>query len=122
MRMRVEGKRLPKGATDWKRVDALSDGDIARAAKGDPAARPLTKKERARMKRMPLAKQVRRSFGFTQEQFAQAFGLSLATIRDWEQGRSKPDQSSRTLLFLIQTIPQQVCTVLRERRRRTVSA
>ena len=122
MRMRIDGKRLPKGKTDWKKIDALSDEDIARAAKGDSAARPLTRTELARMKRVPLPKQVRRSLGFTQEQFAQAFGLSLATIRDWEQGRSKPDQSSRTLLFLIQTIPEQVSAALKERRRKTVPA
>jgi putative transcriptional regulator len=120
--MRIDGKRLPKGKTDWKKIDALSDEDIARAAKGDPAARPLTKRELARMKRVPLPKQVRRSLGFTQEQFAHAFGLSVATVRDWEQGRSKPDQSSRTLLFLIETIPQQVSAALKERRRKTVSA
>jgi putative transcriptional regulator len=122
MRMRIDGKRLPKGKTNWNRIDSLSDEDIARCAQGDPAARSLTKRELARMKPVPLVKQVRRSLGFTQEQFAQAFDLSLSTIRDWEQGRSKPDQSSRTLLFLIEAIPQQVNAALKERRRKTVPA
>jgi putative transcriptional regulator len=122
MKMRIDGKHIPRGKTNWKRIDALSDDDIARCAQGDPTARPLTKMELARMKRAPLVKRLRRSLGFTQQQFAQRFGLSLATIRDWEQGRSKPDQSSRTLLFLIAAIPQQVNAALKDRRRKTVPA
>jgi putative transcriptional regulator len=98
MRMRIDGKRLPRGKTNWNRIDSLSDEDIARCARGDPAARSLTKRELARI------------------------DLSLSTIRDWEQGRSKPDQSSRTLLFLIEAIPQQVNAALKERRRKTVPA
>ena len=121
-KMRIDGKRLPKGKTNWNRTDSLSDEDIARCAQRDPAARPLTKRELARMKPVPLVKRVRRNLGFTQEQFAQAFDLSLATVRDWEQGRSKPDQSSRTLLFLIEAIPQQVNAALKARRRKSVPA
>jgi uncharacterized protein (DUF4415 family) len=34
-----------RGKTDWKRVDALTDGDIAAAVKSDPAAAPILDKK-----------------------------------------------------------------------------
>ncbi len=37
----------------------------------------------------------------TQDQFARRFGFSPGTVRDWEQGRRKPDGAARVLLFLI---------------------
>ena len=37
----------------------------------------------------------------TQNQFARRFGFSPGTVRDWEQGRRKPDGAARVLLFLI---------------------
>ena len=34
-------EKLPPGRTDWAKVDALTDEDIARAAVNDPDAAPL---------------------------------------------------------------------------------
>jgi putative transcriptional regulator len=51
----------------------------------------------------------------TQEELCERFGLSLATLRDWEQGRTEPDHASRTLLKLIARIPRQVEQALAEK-------
>jgi putative transcriptional regulator len=48
--------------------------------------------------------------GLSQEQFAAAFGVSLGTVRNWEQGRRTPDGPARVLLTVIEKSPR---TVLR---------
>lgn len=37
--VRYSRKRLPKGKTDWARVDAMTDKDVKRRAASDPDAR-----------------------------------------------------------------------------------
>ena len=39
--------------------------------------------------------------GLTQEEFAAAIGVNLATYRQWEHGRRKPSGPARTLLKLL---------------------
>lgn len=101
-------KNLPKGRTDWKALGKLSDKEIERRANSDPDSKPLTDKERRTLPRSPRSKIIRMALGMTQEEFAKNFELSLATVRDWEQGRSEPDSQAATLLKLIERIPNQV--------------
>ncbi|MEW6742689.1 MAG: helix-turn-helix domain-containing protein [Planctomycetota bacterium] len=108
MKMHLDPNDPNAGKTDWDRVDALTDEEIQSQAAADVDARPLTKEELASMERLPDVKRIRQSLGMTQEVFAATFHLSLSTVRDWEQGRFAPDQSARTLLRLIATIPNQV--------------
>ena len=56
--------------------------------------------------------EVRERLHLTQEQFALAFGLDAATLRNWEQGRSEPDRASRNLLAIIATDPGAVVGLL----------
>lgn len=44
---------------------------------------------------------IRRKLGLSQDTFAQRYGLTAARIRDWEQGRSKPDSAARAYLLVI---------------------
>jgi putative transcriptional regulator len=46
-------------------------------------------------------KGIRRKLGLSQEAFAQRYGLTAARVRDWEQGRSKPDSAARAYLIVI---------------------
>jgi len=41
---------------------------------------------------------LRRFVGLTQVQFARAMGISVHTLRDWEQGRRRPDGPAVALL------------------------
>ena len=40
----------------------------------------------------------RRRYGLTQEQLAAGLGISVRTLRDWEQGRRQPQGPARALL------------------------
>lgn len=55
---------------------------------------------------------VRRGLGLTQAAFAAKFGFSLASVRDWEQRRRRPDRSARLLLKLVEREPDAVARVL----------
>ncbi len=57
-------------------------------------------------------KAIRVKTGMTQEAFAHRFGFSLAAVRDWEQGRRKPEQAARTLLLVIDYNPTVVTEAL----------
>lgn len=58
-------------------------------------------------------REVRTKMGLSQAQFATKFGLPPATLRNWEQGRSRPDASTRVLLAVIAKHPEAVEDVLR---------
>lgn len=100
------GEALPRGQTDWRQLDAMSDDEIMRAALSDPDAQPLTPQQLARMRRVSRVKMLRQRLGMTQEAFAQAFHLPITTLRDWEQHRSRPDAPARALLLAIERDPE----------------
>ena len=58
-------------------------------------------------------REVRTKFGLSQAQFATKFGFPPATLRNWEQGRSRPDAPARVLLAVIAKHPEAVEDVLR---------
>jgi putative transcriptional regulator len=59
-------------------------------------------------------REVRQKMGLSQAQFATKFGLPPATLRNWEQGRARPDAPTRVLLAVIAKHPEAVEEVLRE--------
>jgi putative transcriptional regulator len=58
-------------------------------------------------------RKVRTKMGLSQAQFATKFGFPPATLRNWEQGRSRPDAPTRVLLAVIAKHPEAVEDVLR---------
>ena len=44
----------------------------------------------------------------TQEAFAKAFGFTFAAVREWEQGRKRPERPARALLAVIRANPEAV--------------
>jgi putative transcriptional regulator len=57
---------------------------------------------------------IRHRLELSQNEFAARFGFSLAAVREWEQGRRRPEQAARTLLLVINRNPEIVSTVLEE--------
>lgn len=55
----------------------------------------------------------RRKLGMTQKDFARNFGVSLDTVRNWEQGRRHPEGPARMLLAVIERNPKAMLEVVR---------
>jgi len=53
-------------------------------------------------------KAIRARRGLTQEEFCIRYGLSVASLRDWEQGRFSPDPTARAYLTIIDRAPEAV--------------
>jgi putative transcriptional regulator len=91
--MTTFGKRLLKAA---KEARAIARGEAA----------PST--YRIHVPADINVKQLRRRLRLSQAEFAQRFGFTPARIRDWEQGRSKPDGAVRAYLLVIEREPRAV--------------
>lgn len=88
-------------ATDWQKIDAMTDADIARQIASNPDAAPD----------MALAldvRAIRRAAGMTQAEFAAAYEFSIRTVQEWERGAKKPSGSARTLLRAIKADPEAI--------------
>ena len=51
---------------------------------------------------------LRKKLDLTQKQFAKIFGVSLSTLRNWEQGRRRPEGPAMVLLNVIKQEPEAV--------------
>ncbi len=100
-------------ATDWSKVDALTDAQIRAAALADPDAQPLAAIDAARLKKLVNVKKLRERLGQTQEAFALTYRIPLGTLRDWEQRRKHPDAPARAYLAVIAQDPERVAALLR---------
>lgn len=57
---------------------------------------------------------IRRNLGLTQAEFAAKFGISLHTLRKWEQEGREPEGPARTYLTVIERDPVAVERALRQ--------
>lgn len=57
-------------------------------------------------------RKIRRRLGLSQEAFAQKYGFALSAVRDWEQGRRRPERSARILLKVVDKEPEAVSRAL----------
>jgi putative transcriptional regulator len=49
---------------------------------------------------------LRERFGLTQDKFAHLVGISVGTLRNWEQGRRRPEGPARVLLRIASVHPE----------------
>jgi len=86
--------------TDWARVDATTEAEIKRQAAFDDAE--------AAKDAAAWVRRVRRRAGLSQAEFARRIGISVATVRGWEQGKLVPQGAARALLRVIDRVPEAV--------------
>ncbi|MGE0421874.1 MAG: helix-turn-helix domain-containing protein [Reyranellaceae bacterium] len=91
--------RKALAATDWRKIDAMTDGRIARQIAANPDAAPD-------MAPLIDVRAIRRATGLSQAQFAAAYEFSLRTVQEWERGAKKPSGPARTLLRAIKADPE----------------
>jgi DNA-binding transcriptional regulator YiaG len=120
-------RALRAGGVSLKRAHAvlerLAEGGSAAvevAEEGEVVARLEDLGVAARALRHPevSVREVRTRLGLSQAEFALSFGLELDTVRNWEQGRNRPDPAMRVLLAIIERRPEIVRAVLTEPTRR----
>jgi len=73
------------------------------------------KRAPARVHRVPPdvdVRAIRTKLGLSQDAFAARFGFSVRAVREWEQGRRRPEQAARTLLLVIAHDPAAVTAAL----------
>src|SRR5262245_54970873 len=56
----------------------------------------------------PDVRDVRSRFGLSQPKFAALMGISVGTLRNWEQGRRQPEGSAKVLLRIVSRHPEAV--------------
>ena len=62
---------------------------------------------------VPDVRVIREALGMSQQAFASAYRIPLATLKGWEQGRRHPDATASAYLSVIARLPQQARDVLR---------
>ena len=96
--------------------------DIARQVAENPDAAPIpTIKQRlvrlARSTKMPARRKIkliRRYLRMSQSQFAEAYGIPVRTLQNWEAGRREPEDGILSYLSVIADMPDQVRRSLRK--------
>lgn len=91
--------RKALAATDWRKIDAMTDAKIARQIAANPDAAPD-------MAPAIDVRAIRRVTGMSQSQFATTYDFSLRTVQEWERGAKKPSGPARTLLRAIKADPE----------------
>ena len=59
-----------------------------------------------------IVREIRKSTNLSQEKFGNLFHISVGTLRNWEQGRRRPDGPAAALLIEIKNDPRHVIAAL----------
>ena len=95
---------FPEGRVDSSRVDATSDEEIQDQINQD--------NQEAMADMGEYIRGVRARVGMTQREFANRIGISVDTLRNWEQGRRFPTGTARALLRIIDKAPEAAVAAL----------
>ena len=93
--------------------DELFDEMISSVREGGAILRGEISPSRAFSIEGPDIKEIRRGYQLSQDQFAALLGISVGTLRNWEQGRRTPEGPARVLLQVAAKHPEAVWDVVR---------
>ena len=93
--------------------DALFNELMASVREGGAILRDETKPSRTFAVEEPDIKRIRTNYQLSQWQFAALLGISVKTLRNWEQGRRRPEGPARVLLQIAAKHPDVVWDVVR---------
>jgi putative transcriptional regulator len=96
---------------DHAKIAATTEADIARyqIEDGEDPNAPLPP-----FRATPNVRAIRATLRMTQEEFARAIGVPVATVRNWEQFRTGMDPAVRSLLRAVEREPAAVLRALAE--------
>ena len=95
-------------------VDSIRESGAIRRGRALPS--------RAFVAHCPNIKRIRTNYRLSQDQFAAMLGISVGTLRNWEQGRRTPEGPARVLLQVAASHPDAVLDVVRPASRRQASS
>lgn len=95
---------LEFGRIDPARVDATTEEEIARQIAADEA--------HAMQDAAQFARRVRKRLGLSQAEFSECIGVSLETVRNWEQGKRCPTGAAKALLKVLDKAPEAALAAL----------
>lgn len=98
------------------RLDAMTEDEVEQNARTDKDNPPLTEAELEIVRIARFVQSVRRTRKMTQVEFARVYGMAVARLRDWEQGRFKPDAMTLAYLATIAHEPEAVDRALAKQR------
>jgi putative transcriptional regulator len=102
--------RAAKEKTDWRRIDAMSDEDIARQIAEDPDVAPDMSEALERGEFELVwgidVEHVRTRTGLDQTAFARRFGISLDELIEWETWGRVPNRIVWMYLKVIESEPE----------------
>ncbi len=109
--MTLEEIKATRPAVDLAKIAATTEEDIRRHQIEDgedpdaslPAFRPV-----------PNVRAIRARLQMTQEAFAKAISVPVATVRNWEQSRTNMDPAVRSLLRVVEREPDAALRALAE--------
>ncbi len=102
-RVRLEDLHKTAAKVDQAKIDATTEEDIRRHMIED-GEDPDEEPTGYRLV-WPIAA-IRSRLGMTQSAFADALGVPVATLRNWEQGRTQPDPAAVALLRIVEREPE----------------
>ena len=109
--MTLEEIRASRPRVDRARIAATTEEDIRRhqVEDGEDPDAPLPL-----FQPVPNVRAIRTQLGMTQEAFAKAIGVPVATVRNWEQSRTSMDPAVRSLLRVVEREPEAALRALAE--------
>jgi putative transcriptional regulator len=109
------GDPLPKGDTDWTRIDAMTDEEVVAAALADSDAQPLAAGRLASMRRVSRVKALRQKLGMTQAEFAEAFPFADHDAAGLGATPEHARPPARAVLLAIERDPEVMRRLLSDR-------
>lgn len=110
VRMSSAEARAREEKVDWRRIDAMTDEEIARQIAEDPDVAPDMSEALERGEFEMVwgidVEQVRSRTGLDQDAFARRFGLPLVELSEWEAQGRVPDRAIWMYLKLIEREPE----------------
>lgn len=100
--MTLENIKAGRPAVDRARIAATTEADIRQhqIEDGEDPDAPLPA-----FRSVPNVRAIRTRLKMTQEAFAQAINVPVATVRNWEQSRTSMDPAVRSLLRIVECEP-----------------
>jgi putative transcriptional regulator len=80
---------------------------------GGKILRGKKKPSRTFVIKAPNVKQIRADYNLSQTEFAALMGISVKTLRNWEQGRRVPEGAARVLLQVAAKHPEVIWDVVK---------